>query len=58
MVNDAIGKEQNAKMKLLYVDSNPHLAIFAIRQIHAGEEVRYDYGVEDLPWRHAKGKLL
>ena len=34
-----------------------YLALYALRDIMIGEELRYDYGVKDLPWRnlHVKG---
>lgn len=28
-----------------------YLALYARRDIMMGEELRYDYGVKDLPWR-------
>jgi len=56
MVNDGIGIDQNAAMKLLYVGDKPHLAIFATKDICPGDEIKYDYGVKNLPWRKCKGK--
>ena len=52
-VNDAekLTKENNAVMKLLEVDGNPHLALFSTRKICKGEEICYDYGEKNLPWR-------
>ena len=52
-VNDAARHEElcNAEIRMLYVNYNPVLALFARRFIHAGEEIRYDYGTTDLPWR-------
>ncbi|KAJ8307882.1 hypothetical protein KUTeg_011496 [Tegillarca granosa] len=50
-INDGIGKEQNAVMKMIEVNNRPHLAVFATRKILKGEEIRYDYGVTNLPWR-------
>jgi SET domain-containing protein len=46
-------------MKLLEVDGNPHLALFARRKIFKGEEILYDYGESDknLPWRKRRGAL-
>jgi len=26
-----------------------------LREISVGEELRYDYGVKDLPWRNKRG---
>ena len=48
MVNDAEkgDAKQNCVMKIVEVDNNPHLCIF-----EPGEELRYDYGVPNLPSR-------
>ncbi|XP_068694511.1 uncharacterized protein [Montipora foliosa] len=37
-----------------------YLALYALRDIMIGEELRYDYGVKDLPWRnlHAEESIL
>lgn len=32
-----------------------YLALHALQNIEKGEELRYDYGVKDLPWRQRKG---
>ncbi|XP_062612699.1 N-lysine methyltransferase KMT5A-like [Saccostrea cucullata] len=55
-VNDAAksNHENNAEMVQLYLDGRPYLALFATRYIKPGEEIRYDYGVKDLPWRLEK----
>ncbi|CAC5403206.1 unnamed protein product [Mytilus coruscus] len=52
-VNDGIGMEKNSVMKRIDVDDSPHLALFAVRDIKTGEELRYDYGETSkyLPWR-------
>ncbi|XP_052086557.1 uncharacterized protein LOC127723879 [Mytilus californianus] len=52
-VNDGIGIEKNSVMKRIDVDDSPHLALFAVRDIKTGEELRYDYGEASkyLPWR-------
>ena len=52
MVNDAEkgDAKQNCVMKIVEVDNTPHLCIFATKDIEA-EELRYDYGVSNLPWR-------
>ncbi|XP_061191646.1 N-lysine methyltransferase KMT5A-like [Saccostrea echinata] len=42
---------QNAVMRCVPNNGLPNLALFASRNIGVGEEVRYDYGVKDLPWR-------
>lgn len=32
----------------------PKLGLVALKNIAVGEELRYDYGVKDLPWRKLK----
>ncbi|XP_058490685.1 N-lysine methyltransferase KMT5A-A-like isoform X4 [Solea solea] len=49
LVND--DPNPNAKMKKIDVDGVPHLCLFAIMAIKAGEEITYDYGGHNLPWR-------
>ncbi len=41
----------NCRMKIVDSDGETHLCLFAITYISAGTELRYDYGVEDAPWR-------
>ncbi|KAL6480301.1 hypothetical protein MHYP_G00113340 [Metynnis hypsauchen] len=41
----------NCKMKRLIVEGRPHLCLFALRDITPGEELTYDYGDADCPWR-------
>ncbi|KAG9282112.1 N-lysine methyltransferase KMT5A-A-like [Astyanax mexicanus] len=41
----------NCKMKRIIVDGKPHLCLFALRDITSGEEITYNYGVADCPWR-------
>ncbi|XP_038063255.1 uncharacterized protein LOC119733959 isoform X4 [Patiria miniata] len=50
MVND--GQDANCKMKKMVIGNTPALALFATRQIEAGEQLLYDYGGDDLPWRN------
>lgn len=38
-------------MKRIDVDGNPHLCLFALNDISEGEEITYDYGGGDCPWR-------
>lgn len=38
-------------MKMIELNNRPYLAVFATRKIMKGEEIRYDYGVANLPWR-------
>ena len=49
-VNDAPHKIANASTKLLVVNNVPHIALFATKQLEAGDELRYDYGGGELPW--------
>jgi hypothetical protein len=51
--NDAGPRDdrQNAVMKCIPVNGTPHLGLFAAMKIGIGVEIRYDYGVKDLPWR-------
>lgn len=51
MVNDATGILANCAMKIVYVNKEPWPCLFACRDIAEGEELRYDYGVSNLPWR-------
>ena len=52
LVNDAKGNSlENCTMKIIKVNNRKALCLFARRCIEAGEELRYDYGVDDLPWR-------
>ncbi|XP_056599588.1 uncharacterized protein LOC130417806 isoform X2 [Triplophysa dalaica] len=39
-------------MKIITVDKKPHLCLFAIKDISLGEEIRYNYGGSEWPWRH------
>ncbi|XP_065929436.1 N-lysine methyltransferase KMT5A-A-like isoform X1 [Magallana gigas] len=48
-VND--DKKANATMKLKVFNNYPRLCSFALQDIHIGEEIRYDYGDENVPWR-------
>ncbi len=52
LVND--DKKSNAKMLKIEVNSNPHLCLFAIKNISEGQEITFDYGGADLPWRANK----
>ncbi|XP_051743095.1 uncharacterized protein LOC127508770 isoform X2 [Ctenopharyngodon idella] len=38
-------------MKTIRVDGKPHLCLFATRSINPGEEITYDYGDSEWPWR-------
>jgi len=50
-VNDIEASKANCKMRIVEIDKVPHLGLFATKTIFADEELRYDYGVSDLPWR-------
>ena len=51
-VNDAeCSPTCNSKMKKVETAEKVHLCLFSTRDIDIGEEIRYDYGVKDLPWR-------
>lgn len=41
----------NSRMKTICVDGKPHLCLFATRNICAGEEITYNYGDSEWPWR-------
>ncbi|KAI4905088.1 hypothetical protein NFI96_016806, partial [Prochilodus magdalenae] len=49
LVND--DSNPNSRMKIVSVCQVPHLCLFALRDIQPGEEITYDYGGYDLPWR-------
>lgn len=38
-------------MKKIDVNGKPHLCLFAVDDIQEGEEITYDYGGENCPWR-------
>lgn len=53
LVND--DRRPNSKMVKIVINNVPRLCLFAIRNIGAGEEITYNYGGVDLPWRrHSK----
>ncbi|XP_048866343.1 histone-lysine N-methyltransferase set-1-like [Brienomyrus brachyistius] len=41
----------NATMKNLKVDGKPYLCLFTLKSISPGEEITYNYGDSDWPWR-------
>ena len=49
--NDNPAKDANCKMRLEEHQGLPVLVLYSKRSISRGEELRYDYGVPDLPWR-------
>ncbi|XP_039677045.1 uncharacterized protein LOC120571949 isoform X2 [Perca fluviatilis] len=50
LVNDE-HRYPNCRMKKIEVNGKPHLCLFALNNIKEGEEITYDYGGEDCPWR-------
>jgi len=57
LVNDD-HRNPTAKMKKLSVQGKPHLCLFADRDISPGEEITYNYGDSDWPWRCKVVKIL
>ncbi|XP_058845950.1 uncharacterized protein LOC131697937 [Acipenser ruthenus] len=50
LVNDD-HKKPNCKMKNINVEGKPHLCLFVLRNITCGEEITYNYGPVNWPWR-------
>ncbi len=50
LVNDD-HKKPNCKFKIKAVNNHPHLCLFAIADILPGQELTYNYGTSDWPWR-------
>ncbi|XP_034554106.1 uncharacterized protein LOC117823139 isoform X2 [Notolabrus celidotus] len=50
LVNDE-HSHPNCRMKKLNFNRKPHLCLFALHDIQQGEEITYDYGGDDCPWR-------
>uniref|UniRef100_A0A8P4GA03 SET domain-containing protein n=1 Tax=Dicentrarchus labrax TaxID=13489 RepID=A0A8P4GA03_DICLA len=57
LVNDD-HNHPNCKMKKVISEGKPHLCLFALRDINVGEEITYDYGGTDWPWRKKVGGPL
>nr|XP_047130473.1 uncharacterized protein LOC105843290 isoform X3 [Hydra vulgaris] len=53
-VNDSPFKYANAVMKRYVLNQSSYLALFAIKAINIGTEIRYDYGDDpkEMPWRN------
>ncbi|XP_066523424.1 histone-lysine N-methyltransferase set-1-like [Hoplias malabaricus] len=49
-------KHPNCKMKTIEVKGKPHLCLFSLKDIIPGEELHYDYGDGDWPWREQSKK--
>ncbi|KAK2834588.1 hypothetical protein Q7C36_015289 [Tachysurus vachellii] len=41
----------NSKIKIISLEGKPHLCLFASRGIRPGEELTYNYGDSEFPWR-------
>ncbi|KAK3551795.1 hypothetical protein QTP70_026226 [Hemibagrus guttatus] len=41
----------NSNMKIITVKGTPHLCLIATRSINPGEEITYNYGDSEWPWR-------
>ena len=50
LINDD-HKTPNLKVKTVQVNGLPHLCLFSIRDVVAGEELTYCYGDAEWPWR-------
>lgn len=44
-------RNPNAKVQKILINGKPHLILVARRDINPEEEIRYDYGKRDAPWR-------
>ncbi|XP_046567598.1 N-lysine methyltransferase KMT5A-A-like, partial [Haliotis rubra] len=51
MVNDVDSRHENCVMKLIQHEAQPHLCLFATRDVQVGEELKYDYGDNTVNWR-------
>jgi len=49
-INDSPAKFANCLPKVLVVDGKPRVALFSVKKILCGTELRYDYGGH-VPWR-------
>ena len=54
LVNDEYSKKANCKMKKIICEGVPKLWLCAIKDIKSGQQLTYDYGVNNLPWRKLK----
>lgn len=50
-VNDAPRRLANCVAKVAFLHGQPRVLLFAAHDIMADTELRYDYGLKDLPWR-------
>ncbi|KAI7801931.1 putative N-lysine methyltransferase SETD8-A-like [Triplophysa rosa] len=44
-------KSPNCTMKKIVVNNRPHLCLFAVKKIEIGNEIEYNYGDAQWPWR-------
>ena len=59
LVNHGRRNEVNAKMKVIMTDKEqPALCLFSTKLINSGQEVLYDYGVNNLPWEKNNFKVI
>ena len=42
MANDGTGQQRNAKPKVVMVDGNPRICLFALRDINMDEQIMYE----------------
>ena len=56
LVNDS--SKPNCVMKKATYNYLPNLNLSALQDLEVGTELRYDYGVVDLPWRQRVCTLL
>ena len=40
----------NSRIKQMEIDGLPRLCLFSVKNIAPGEEIRYCYGANNLPW--------
>ncbi|XP_071853449.1 uncharacterized protein [Apostichopus japonicus] len=52
LVNHGEKREVNVKLHIIQVSGEPALCLFASRNIERGEELLYNYGVGNLPWKN------
>ncbi len=57
LVNDD-HKKPNCKFKIIAVNNHPHLCLFAIADTLPGQELTYNYGTSDWPWRTQVKKMF
>lgn len=50
MVNDD-HRHPNYRMKRIDIAGSTHLCLIALKGIKEGEEITFDFGGEDCPWR-------